>query len=337
VAQLLRSAFGIDGVLKPLPSERDTNFLVEVAGQPCWVAKLMASDEDPLAIHFQTELLRTIEHTSPELPVPRVRLTLDHQPWVDVDMGVDMGMGPAGIEPPRRLRVLSYLSGKPMAAAVSNEASRHSLGRVLGRLNGALRSFAHPGQFQDIDWDIRKAPDCRQRALCIPHAADRDIVARWIDGYDTVVQPILHRLRHGVIYNDANDWNVLVTPDGREVCGVIDFGDALWGPLVGDLAVAMAYSAFAAASPLQAAADVVAGFDAELPLEDAEYECLFPLMMARLCISGALKPWAILICASVKTTPGRCCAAWPMCRRAWPARSSARPPGDRPPRCTAGS
>ncbi len=280
VAQLLRSAFGIAGVLKPLPSERDTNFLVEVAGQPCWVAKLMAIDEDPLAIRFQTELLRTIERTSPELPVPRVRLTFDHQPWVDVDMGVAQGGGR-----PRRLRVLSYLGGQPMAAAVSNGASRHSLGRVLGRLNTALRSFAHPGQFQDIDWDIRKAPACRQRALCIPDAADRDIVARWIDGYDAVVQPMLPRLRHGVIYNDANDWNVLVTPDGREVCGLIDFGDALWNPIVADLAIAMAYSAFAAPSPLQAAADVVAGFDAELPLEDAEFECLFHLMMARLCIS----------------------------------------------------
>jgi 4-aminobutyrate aminotransferase-like enzyme/Ser/Thr protein kinase RdoA (MazF antagonist) len=276
VAHLLHTAFGIDGVLKPLPSERDTNFLVEQAGRPCWVAKLMASDEDPRAIRFQTELLRTIERTSPELPVPRVRLTQDQQPWAEL---------PDGSNPPRRLRVLSYLSGRPMAEAVSNEASRHGLGRVLGRLNGALRGFAHPGQFQEIDWDIRKAPACRQRSTCIPDAADRDIVARWIDGYDSVVQPILHRLRHGVIYNDANDWNVLVTDDGREVCGLIDFGDALWGPLVADLAVAMAYSAFAADSPLQAAAEVVAGFDAELPLEDAEFESLFPLMMARLCIS----------------------------------------------------
>ena len=99
--------------------------------------------------------------------------------------------------------------------------------------------------------------------------------------------PEIPQLRKGVIHNDANDYNVLVSedPENPEVISVIDFGDAVYTPIVNDLAIAIAYAAMHKPDPLSAAAHVVRGFHQEYPLKDEELRVLFPLICTRLLIS----------------------------------------------------
>ncbi len=100
--------------------------------------------------------------------------------------------------------------------------------------------------------------------------------------------PALPRLRRGVIHGDANDHNVLVgTPHAhpREVTGLLDFGDMHHGLLVAEPAVAAAYALLGQDDPLAAAAAVVAGYHAALPLEAEEIALLFALVGARLAVS----------------------------------------------------
>jgi 4-aminobutyrate aminotransferase-like enzyme len=99
---------------------------------------------------------------------------------------------------------------------------------------------------------------------------------------------MLPALRAGVIYNDPNDYNVLVRGGLAEppvVAGFIDFGDVVRSAVVTDPAIAAAYAMQGKADPLTAAAHVVAGYHSAYPLTDAEIALLFPLMGMRLSVS----------------------------------------------------
>jgi Ser/Thr protein kinase RdoA (MazF antagonist) len=97
----------------------------------------------------------------------------------------------------------------------------------------------------------------------IAPAARRAIVERFLTQYESNVAPMLAELRTSVIYNDANDYNVLVgdtdSPQ-KQVIGVIDFGDMVHTSTICELAIAAAYAMMDKADPPTAAAHIVAGY-----------------------------------------------------------------------------
>ena len=106
--------------------------------------------------------------------------------------------------------------------------------------------------------------------------------------WDQAVEPALGELRRSVIYNDANDYNILVDVDPSkqpEVSGFIDFGDMIESYTICDLAIAMAYVMLGKQQPLAAASAVIAGYHRVHPITDREVDVLFPLACARLAVS----------------------------------------------------
>jgi Ser/Thr protein kinase RdoA (MazF antagonist) len=93
------------------------------------------------------------------------------------------------------------------------------------------------------------------------------------------------KLPKSVIHGDANDYNVLVAPEGAEVVGLIDFGDMVYSYTAGELAIAVAYVVLGKDDPYAAAAPVIEGYVAEFPLTEHEREALWPLVRLRLCMS----------------------------------------------------
>src|SRR6185436_13270824 len=99
--------------------------------------------------------------------------------------------------------------------------------------------------------------------------------------------PVLTQLRKSVNYNDANDYNVLVSLDVEDprVPGVIDFGDLVYTHTINELAIAIAYAAMGKPDPLEAAYHVVRGFNTEFKITEAELAALFSLVAARADVS----------------------------------------------------
>jgi hypothetical protein len=92
-----------------------------------------------------------------------------------------------------------------------------------------------------------------------------------------------------VVHQDLNDFNVLAHPgpDGRlEISGVLDVNDSLHTVRVAELAIAVAYALLRQDDPLEAAATVVAAFDATARLSREEVSVIFPLAAARLCVNA---------------------------------------------------
>ncbi|MGA1526243.1 MAG: phosphotransferase, partial [Planctomycetota bacterium] len=255
--RLARDVFDFDGRAEPLPGERDQNFRLTDASGSARVLKIANAKDSLFAVAVQVQLANRVRAAVPGLCAAGRRGA--------VRAGVPSG---ARDTVPARLRV--------------------DWGKRIAQIDRALEGFDDPFLHRPLEWRLETAADeiARRRDLLDPDL--RPIVDALLAGYERLTAPCLPRLRRGAIHNDANDHNLLVAEDRDRVAGVLDFGDAVHGFLVADLAVAAAYAILGQPEPLDALADVVAGYAAVLPLEPAEQDALYGLVCLRLCLSAAM-------------------------------------------------
>ena len=104
-----------------------------------------------------------------------------------------------------------------------------------------------------------------------------------LDRFDAVVRPALASVPTQVIHSDFHGENLL-TDGGEAIIGILDFGDALAGPVAMDVAVAACYQLGAcgpAGDLLAPALDVVASYHAVDPLSGADLDLVAEFIVAR--------------------------------------------------------
>ncbi len=181
-------------------------------------------------------------------------------------------------------RLLHWVNGDFLYAVQHTPAMLGSLGRLLARLDLELmKEFKAVLMGRKIDWDLQHLPSLRYKLELIRSADVRKNVHYFLLQFQEEIVPALPMLRHSLIHNDANDWNVLVERD--RVKGIIDFGDMVYGPLIQELAVCLTYALFEKDDPLKWAVYVVKEYHRELPLEKRELDILYYLVAGRLCMS----------------------------------------------------
>ncbi|HLX44292.1 MAG TPA: aminotransferase class III-fold pyridoxal phosphate-dependent enzyme [Bryobacteraceae bacterium] len=263
-AQLVaKQLYGLDVTAAALPGELDENFHLISRDQTEYVLKIMRPDCDLELLELQG---RALKHLA-AFPVPRV-------------------VGSIAIAAEGRLVwMLSWLPGRPLAQLKLHSPDLlFSLGRLLGRMDGALQNFSHPAARRDLKWDLTRASWIRGYLHYIPDPARRRLVERILARYEAETIPLIPTLRHSVIHGDANDYNVLVHKGDP---ALIDFGDLHYSVTVAELAVACAYASFGESDPLGAIRHVVRGYHESNPLSAGEFEALFPLILTRLAVSVA--------------------------------------------------
>jgi hydroxylysine kinase len=114
----------------------------------------------------------------------------------------------------------------------------------------------------------------------------------YLDRFDAVVRPRLARVPVQVIHTDFHGLNLL--GDGRRITGILDFGDALAGPVAMDVAVAACYQLGSGADPLAPALDVVSGYHAVDPLGGTDLELAAEFIMARVVARIIVSQWNAL-------------------------------------------
>src|SRR5215469_10121615 len=277
--RLAHDLYAMDVSARPLPGEYDHNFLLTTADGSELVLKVMHPGRDRSLIDLQCQALQHLACCTPHLPLPRVKLTAQGQAFTRVALHGDEHF----------VWLLTFIPGKVLAEfrPHTNELL-HSVGRLLGEIDGALRSFSHPAATRELKWDSAQAQWIRGYLDHVKDSTRRATVERVLQNYESVVLPLLPKLRRSVIYGDANDYNVLVNTamaESREAVSVIDFGDMHHGLVVSEPAIAAAYAMLGKSDPLAAAAAVVSGFHSVLPLDEVELAVLFPLIEMRLAVS----------------------------------------------------
>jgi 4-aminobutyrate aminotransferase-like enzyme/Ser/Thr protein kinase RdoA (MazF antagonist) len=273
--------FGFAAAAECLPSERDQNFLLRGADGSRFVFKISNALEDPQALDLQNRALDHVAQHAPDLALPRVCPSLSGR--LIETVADDLGRR-------HQVRLLTWVPGTMLADIRPHLPDLvYSLGRYLGRLDAALESFDHPAADRDLKWDPRKASWIDSHIGQIADISKRELVARvagWVQGEIARLAP---SLRVGVIYNDANDHNVLVAggvPYDCRVVSVVDFGDMMRTWTANEVAVACAYALLDKPDPLSTCASVVAGYHDARRLTESEIDALFPLICSRLAVSA---------------------------------------------------
>lgn len=280
-AALMRASWGIDGELRPLPSERDRNFAVRVDGADAFVLKVSNRAEDPAFVEMQHAALVILGAAG--VPCQRA---LESETGTAI-----VRWSPAAGEEPLLVRVLTWLPGTPLADVPPHarpNALLEDLGATMGRAAGALAEFDHPAARRVFQWDARRGLgviDAHATAVDDPERAA--LLGHWRARLDHL-RDVLPALGESVIHNDANDHNVLVADDRMSVSGLLDLGDAIRSVTVNELAVAAAYAALGAPDPLAVIAAVRAGFERVLPLTIDEAAVVVDLVALRLLTSVSL-------------------------------------------------
>lgn len=270
VPELVLAHWGVTGEVRPLPSERDLNYLV--GGH---VLKVANPAEDPALVDMEVAGMRHVAAVDPDLPIPQVAPATDGSDVVTIvdDDGRSC-----------LARLITVVPGTPLEGHVVTEDLAEQVGDATARTALALRGFFHPaGGSRALDWEVRALPSVAAGADLAEDDPLREVVRRV-----TAVLPALAALPSGIHHGDVTLTNLLAT-DGR-VTGVIDFGDMHHTADVADLAVALTSvlrntSDTQVSSPWELAGATLRGYQRLRPLAHDEVEVLGELVLSRLALS----------------------------------------------------
>ncbi len=274
-------------IARQLPSDRDQNFYLEEPTGETFVLKIAAAAEDEAVLDFQNQALLHLATCHPPVaafpqPIAARRSPPATRPSLLVTI--------TGNGRPHLVRLLTYLPGVPLANVNPHTPQLLAqAGSFLAQMDNALLDFSHPAMQRELHWDLQHASYIIDRYLpFIAVPEKRALVETLLVYFQQNVEPYLPELRHSVIQNDGNDHNLLVSRDKkvpRQVVGLIDFGDMVYTCTVFEAAVAAAYVMLDKSDPIDAAAQLIAGYHAVLPLTGQELEFLPTLIAMRLCTS----------------------------------------------------
>jgi 4-aminobutyrate aminotransferase-like enzyme/Ser/Thr protein kinase RdoA (MazF antagonist) len=278
IATAAREHFGLEGDLSPLYSERDQNVRLRGADGSAWVLKIGNAAEDPAIIDCQIAVLRHIGNIDPTIPVPRVHPALDGAPTKNIT-------AEDGQE--HIFYVLSYLDGRIAGTANLDTPLYTKIGTMVARLGRAMRGFFHPAAgTRELLWDVRMSPRLLPHVELLANAEHRRVARDILIRFRDETLPKLPALRSQLIHGDVHEHNLILTETTPpEITGIIDFGDMIHGPLVLDLADTIADFAIAPSRIEEVLTSIAGAYNAVTPLEDAEIDLLYDLVMARLLIT----------------------------------------------------
>jgi len=279
---IARERFAIDGTVHALDSERDQNFHLAASDGREYVLKIANPAEHHNVLALQAAALRHVAAQAPGLPIPCV----------------SVGVNGADLQCVARdgrdylVRVVTYLRGTLLDEARSTPGLRRAIGKMLARLDIALRGFFHPAAGHELLWDLAQAARLRPLLQHFDQTGGHQLLERVLDEFDSRVGPVLPKLRAQVIHNDFNRGNLVIAEDDpTTVCGVLDFGDMVHTPLINELAVATAYQMVERDARLKTATDLVGAYHSVLPLSVEEIGLLYDLIATRMVQSLVIGAW----------------------------------------------
>jgi len=281
-ARLAKEFYGLSASVDVLPSERDQNFLLTVGENERYVLKIANATEERAMLDAQNKMMMHVAGFGNLFPKVVASLRGEN---IETVSGAD---GRSHF-----MRLVTYLNGTP-----SGSVKRHSyelmtdLGRKLGELDKALLGFDHVALHRDFHWDFANGLSVVKKNIkLVRDKKMREMVSELTKNFEKFTLPLLPRLRKSAIYNDANDYNILVGGGSdiysfnQNVTGFIDLGDMVHGYVVGDLAIAIAYAILDKPQPLATAAEIVKGYYSAFALTEDEIAALYGFVTLRLCMS----------------------------------------------------
>lgn len=290
LSRVLDQEYGLRGTLSRIDTEKDATFRLrptDRAGDGGYLVKVSHPDEPLDVVRCQVDVVGWLETVDAGIPVQSVRLARDGRSWRPLrdETGEFAGV----------LRVHRFLTGPLLADETPGPEARRAVGAMLGRVDTALQSFAHPGESPVLAWDLRRFLTLEPLIDLEDDARRRELAHEVFAAFRDRVQPHLATARTQVIHGDFSPFNVVVDPASDEyVTGVIDFGDTLRGPVVFDPAVLLGNHLLPAPRhPWADARDLLDGYRDVFPLTAQEVELVAVASAARVTLRALIATWRL--------------------------------------------
>ncbi len=287
---LVEQHWQISGSAKELPSYADRNFKIHTP-QGNYVFKIANPNWSYADLDIENAALRHLAKTCPDLSLPQVMLTRTEQHILPITTSSGEAC---------HMRLLSYVEGDIYANIavrqdVDQDYLQTSLGIAIGKLDRGLQDFVHPSMHRFVDWSISNLPDLRDEIMHLKEEEEedekdlRELITHHTKYFAEHEAHWKQTLPMSVIHNDANDFNVIVTTDGKaHVNAIIDFGDMCYHLRIVDLAITMVYALQHVEDDLAVRDCMLAilrGYHSQCTLSEQEILVVYHLIMARLCQS----------------------------------------------------
>ncbi|MEA5455122.1 phosphotransferase [Sinomonas sp. JGH33] len=283
MSKLLEKEYQLTGRLQQLATEKDDTFRLRTE-KANYLVKVSPPDEAQEVVGLQTAAMRFLEGAAAELPVQRVRLTVD---------GCDNVVIKTKDDGTRILRVFIFVEGAVWAQTNPDGGQIAKVGEMLGRVDVALAAFAHPADRRALVWDLRHFHELTDLVEHTANAEHRQLAGRVFRLFEGAVVPRLGELETQVIHGDYSPYNVVVDEQSDDyVTGVIDFGDTMRSAVIFDPAVSLAnLIGRVPEKPWRDACSFVAGYERTRPLKDRELPLLPVAALARLTLRALIANW----------------------------------------------
>lgn len=270
---LLKKEWGIYGVLKPLDSYLDQNFLVQSENGEKFVLKIANIETPEDWLDLQNKSLIHLESDF----IPKIVLS---------NSGKQMLFHES-----HWWRVLEFLEGTMLSSVpFRSNGLLKNIGEFAGGISKQLSTFNHPAAERPIQWDLQHAESLLNKWIdFVDDKNTKNSILTILENWETKKESIA-KLRKSVIHADLTRYNILLDDTGEKVQGVIDFGDICLSWTIGELAVLVLESVMTGSiNPFQDAYEVIQSYHQIFPLEENEIELLYSMMQLRS---------AMIVCAS---------------------------------------
>ncbi|XP_041648249.1 hydroxylysine kinase-like isoform X2 [Cheilinus undulatus] len=187
------------------------------------------------------------------------------------------------------VRLLTYLPGITISKAPLTPQLLYETGKTAARMDQILQKMEHPHlevlQRENFTWSLSNIPLLREYIHVLDGDPLQEVVNSIIHQFTAVV-PKCSNFRKCIIHGDFNDLNILVQPDdsnGYRISGILDFGDMNSGYYICELAITITHMMTEHPNPIEVGGPILAGWESVLPLNEVEKDCLYLLVLCRLC------------------------------------------------------
>ena len=263
--------------LSPLPSYDDQKYLLSTASSS-YVVRIANTSVPRDRLAFQLAAMDFL--ASHDVSVPAVIPSVTSDPLTLLDGHL--------------VHVVSFIPGCVLAdLAPLEDALLVEFGRFLGTMDLCLAefeaSYEGPKDFVTL-WDLSHARTAiSDNVEFLDDEEQRALIAQAVAAHERDGPADVHKLRWQVVHNDANEMNVIASPETRGIAGVIDFGDLVYTPLVHNVAIACTYVMLLPSKNNTRTPELVLrGYESVLPLTDEERGLVLPFVRLRLAQSLCL-------------------------------------------------
>ncbi|XP_064186025.1 hydroxylysine kinase-like [Anguilla rostrata] len=296
-SELISRLFGLTVTkIHPLPSYDDQNFHVVVSEEGQYVLKIMNAvlSQNQDLYELQTHAMAFLhQHGLPaQTALPTLTGSLMSLENIDCGFGSQKYL----------VRLLTYLPGTTISKIPCSPQMLYQVGRMAATMDTILQKMEHPKlsalQQENFLWNLGNVHLLEPYLPTVEGENVKQIVKDVIKMFKTEVLVNMNSFRKCINHGDFNDLNILVEPEGlsgHRISGILDFGDMSSGYYVFELAIAIMYMMIESQTPLEMGGPMLAGWESVFPLNEAERDALYVLVLARFCQSLVLAQHSVTL------------------------------------------